>query len=186
MNFFEIVLTAIGLSMDAFAVSICKGLNNKKVALKECLLVGLYFGFFQAFMPILGYFLGSYLKELITIIDHWVVLVLLSAIGLNMILEGSDSGKVYFNVNINFKTMFFAAIATSIDALAVGISFAFLEVNIIPSVLTIGLVTFSFSVIGVKIGSIFGNKYERKSQIVGGIILILIGIKILFEHLNIL
>lgn len=199
MGIAELFVLAIGLSMDAFAVSICKGLETKKIAIKQMMLAGLWFGGFQALMPAIGYFLGQAFAEAIKKYDHWVAFVLLVFIGGNMIREafadeneGEDNadkngneicnGKNCFGV----KTMFVMAVATSIDALAVGVTFAFLKVNIIAAVSFIGVITFIFSFAGVKIGNIFGAKYEKKAQMVGGIILILIGLKILLEHLGVI
>lgn len=186
MSALEIVLISIGLAMDAFAVSICKGLSMKKMSWKKSFIIGLYFGIFQALMPIIGYFLGSTFESLVTKIDHWISFGLLMYIGLNMLKEAFGSDTENCNDNVDFKTMIVLAIATSIDALAVGITFAFLEVNIWLSTLAIGIITFIISIIGVKIGNKFGDKYERKAETVGGLILILIGIKILIEHLGII
>lgn len=185
MSILEIILTSVGLSMDAFAVSICKGLSLKKIDVKKCFIIGLYFGFFQAIMPLIGYFLGVNMKEFIMSIDHWIVFILLAMIGINMVLEAFREEN-NINDKIDFKTMIMLAIATSIDALAVGITFAFLEVNILLAVSLIGIITFAICMIGVKIGNIFGNKYEKKAQVFGGVILILLGLKILLEHLGIL
>ena len=184
MDFFDVVLTGVGVAMDAFAVSICKGLSMKKLDFKKMLVIGFYFGFFQALMPLIGYLLGSSFEKIITSIDHWIVFVLLLLIGINMIREALFEKKEKQNDSVSFKVMLPLAISTSIDALAIGISYAFLKVNIIFAILVIGIITFSISVIGVKIGNKFGNKYEKKSQVVGGIILVLIGFKILFEHLG--
>jgi len=183
MSYFEIFFIAIGLSMDAFAVSICKGLSLKKIELKNSLIVGFYFGLFQTIMPLIGYFLGSSLRDFIISIDHWIVFVLLGFIGLNMIMEDDNNSKKISNQGLDFKTMIVLAIATSIDALAVGITFAFLDVNIFFSTLMIGIITFIICAFGVKIGNVFGHKYERKAQVFGGIVLVLIGLKILMEHL---
>ena len=185
--------------MDAFAVSICKGLETKKIAIKQMMLAGLWFGGFQALMPAIGYFLGQAFAEAIKKYDHWVAFVLLVFIGGNMIREavadenaGEDNadknGNEICNVKDCFgvKTMFIMAVATSIDALAVGVTFAFLKVNIIAAVSFIGVITFIFSFAGVKIGNIFGAKYEKKAQMAGGIILVLIGLKILLEHLGVI
>ena len=186
MSIIEILLIAIGLAMDAFAVSICKGLSMKKMSWKKALIVGSYFGIFQALMPIIGYFLGSTFEDLVTHIDHWIAFCLLVFIGVNMLKEAFAKDSENCNDDVDFKTMFILAIATSIDALAVGITFAFLEVNIWISATMIGLVTFVTSIIGVKIGNKFGDKYERKAETVGGLILIFMGIKILLEHLGII
>ena len=197
MSLIELFILAVGLSMDAFAVAICKGLSLRKVSLKECTKVGLYFGGFQAGMPLIGYFLGVQFKDYITSIDHWIAFILLSFIGINMIREAMDKDEDESIVNLaeaavgeeevnelGFKNMVMLAIATSIDALAVGVTFAFLQVDIVPAVLFIGIVTFALSAIGVKIGNVFGTKYKSKAEAAGGIILILIGLKILFEHLG--
>lgn len=198
MGLIELFILSVGLSMDAFAVSICKGLSLKKVSLKECSKVGLYFGGFQGGMPLIGFILGIQFKDYITSIDHWIAFILLSFIGINMIRESmekdEDGGIVDLTeaavgeeeVNqLGFKNMVILAIATSIDALAVGITFAFLQVDIIPAVSFIAIVTFVLSAIGVKIGNVFGTKYKSKAEFAGGAILILIGMKILLEHLGI-
>ena len=198
MSLIELFILAVGLSMDAFAVAICKGLSLRKVSLKECTKVGLYFGGFQAGMPLIGFILGVQFKDYITSIDHWIAFILLSFIGINMIREAMDKDEDESIVNLaeaavgeeevnelGFKNMVMLAISTSIDALAVGVTFAFLQVDIVPAVLFIGIVTFALSAIGVKIGNVFGTKYKSKAEAAGGIILILIGLKILFEHLGI-
>ena len=182
MGIFEIILTAIALSMDAFAVSICKGLSTRCVSLRHSIITGLYFGFFQALMPVLGYFLGINFQEEIASIDHWIAFALLSLIGISMIKESREDGEG--NDRYDFKTMIVLAIATSIDALAVGISFALLDVEIFSSAATIGFITFAFSAVGVKLGSRLGARSRSVAELVGGIILILIGLKILFEHLG--
>lgn len=188
MNFIELLLIAVGLSMDAFSVSICKGLTTKKFSWRMALLCGLWFGGFQVLMPIAGYFLGAQFQEMIEAYDHWIAFGLLFLIGANMIREAvwekKEEGKE--NGALDFKTMLFLAIATSIDALAVGVSFACIQVKLWSSVVVIGLTTFFFSVLGVKIGNVFGSKYEKSAGIIGGIILILIGLKILLEHLGII
>lgn len=186
MGLMELSLIGISLAMDAFAVSICKGLTIKKNIIKKGIIIGIYFGIFQGLMPLTGYILGNTFEKLITGIDHWIVLIFLSVIGFNMIKDSLKKEKENYDDKIDLKTMIPFAIATSIDALAVGITFSFLKVNIISTVLLIGIITFIICFIGVIIGSKFGNKYEKKSQIVGGIILILIGIKILLEHLQII
>ena len=183
MGLIEILLIAIGLAMDAFAVSICKGLSMTKMNWKKACIIGLYFGLFQAIMPVIGYLLGESFADSVNKIDHWASFILLGTIGINMIKEALSSDKETSNDSIDFKTMIALAIATSIDALAVGITFAFLNTNIYLSAAIIGIITFIISVIGVKIGNKFGDKYERKAQITGGTILIIIGIKILLEHL---
>lgn len=182
MGLIEIFILAIGLSMDAFAVSICKGLSVKKLKPKHCLIAGIYFGGFQAGMPLIGYFLGKQFESLITSVDHWIAFVLLGLIGLNMIKESFEKDEE-LNDSFSLKTMLPLAIATSIDALAVGITFACLKVQIIPAVSMIGLTTFIISAIGVKIGNIFGTKFKSKAEFIGGAVLILIGLKILIEHL---
>lgn len=185
MGIVELFLLAVGLSMDAFAVSICKGLGLGKIRLKDMLIVGAWFGGFQALMPTIGYILGAQFQQYIVQIDHWIAFVLLAFIGAKMIKEAFDNdGEV--DGDLTFKTMLILAVATSIDALAVGITFAFLQVNILFAVLFIGCTTFVISAVGVKIGSIFGLKYKTKAEFCGGAILILIGIKILLEHLGIL
>ena len=188
MNFIELLLIAVGLSMDAFSVSICKGLTTKKFSWRMALLCGLWFGGFQVLMPIAGYFLGAQFQEMIEAYDHWIAFGLLFFIGSNMIREAvwekKEEGKE--NGALDFKTMLFLAIATSIDALAVGVSFACIQVKLWSSLVVIGLTTFVFSVLGVKIGNVFGSKYEKSAGIIGGIILILIGLKILLEHLGII
>ena len=187
MSFVEILLIGIGLSMDAFSVSICKGLTAKKFSWKMALTCGLWFGVFQALMPLIGYFLGIQFEQLITSVDHWIAFGLLLLIGANMIREALSKKDEQSNDSaLDFKTMLLLAIATSIDALAVGISFACIQVKIWSSVLIIGLTTFAFSVLGVKIGNVFGSKFEKSAEIVGGIILILIGLKILLEHLGVI
>ena len=185
MDFLGIVFIAIGLAMDAFAVAVCKGLSLKKITIKNSIIIGFYFGFFQCLMPIVGYFLGISFEGVVTKVDHWVAFFLLVVIGYNMLKEIRENDSDYFDDRIDFKSMFPLAVATSIDALAIGITFAFLKVNIVISSLLIGVITFALSVIGVVIGNKFGNKYKKKAQLVGGIILIFMGVKILFEHLNI-
>lgn len=182
MGIIEILFIGIGLSMDAFAASVCKGLSIKKINLKEILVIGLYFGIFQALMPIIGFLLGNSLGNLIVQIDHWVAFGLLIFIGIGMISEIFEENDECDD-KIDFKSMIMISIATSIDALAVGITFAFLNVKIIPSSILIGFTTFIISAIGVKIGNIYGDKYEKKAKLIGGLILIIIGIKILLEHL---
>lgn len=186
MGIIELLLLSIGLGMDAFAVSICKGISMKKMNWKKACIIGLYFGGFQAIMPILGYFLGSTFESIITSLDHWIAFILLGIIGGNMIKDSFSKECDNFDDNVNFKTMIVLAIATSIDALAVGITFAFLKVNLVLAISLIGIITFILSVVGTKVGNRFGDKYEKKAELVGGIILILLGTKILLEHLNIL
>ena len=187
MDIFTLLAISVALSMDAFSVSICKGLATKKFSFKTALLCGLWFGGFQALMPAIGYFLGAQFEHLIKAFDHWIAFGLLLIIGVNMIREAlseEDDDECDENCGCTgFKTMLMMAIATSIDALAVGVSFAFLEVNIWKSVLVIGITTFLFSFVGVKIGNIFGSRYSKIAEIIGGVILIGIGVKILLEHL---
>lgn len=185
MGLAEIFMLAIALSMDAFAVSICKGLSLGKISWKHMCLAGAWFGVFQALMPAIGYFLGSFFAGYITKIDHWIAFVLLVIIGGNMIKESlGESGQV--DASMTVKSMLLLAIATSIDALAVGVTFAFLRVKIIPAVSFIGVITFICSAVGVKIGSIFGTKYKSKAEFCGGVILIIIGLKILLDGVGIL
>ena len=191
MSLFSLFVIAVGLSMDAFAVAICKGLAMQKITLKKAVTVGLWFGGFQALMPFIGYLLGSQFEQYITSIDHWIAFVLLGLIGGSMIKESRSSacccedGKCG-NASLSAKAMFPLAVATSIDALAVGVTLAFLKVDILPAVTFIGIITFLCSAAGVKIGNIFGEKYKSKAELIGGIILILMGCKILLEHLGIL
>ena len=186
MGLIELFLIAVGLSMDAFAVSVCKGLAMPKCTFKKAAIVGLWFGGFQALMPAIGYILGAQFQETIASIDHWIAFVLLALIGGNMIHEALDNAEEEADASLDVKTMFLLAVATSIDALAIGITFAFLKVNIIPAVCFIGIVTFIISFAGVKIGNVFGARYKNKAEIVGGVILILLGLKILLEHLGFL
>ncbi|MFR9081048.1 MAG: manganese efflux pump MntP family protein [Coprococcus comes] len=186
MGLIELFLIAVGLSMDAFAVSVCKGLAMPKCTFKKAAIVGLWFGGFQALIPAIGYILGAQFQEAIASIDHWIAFVLLALIGGNMIHEALDNDEEEADASLDVKTMFLLAVATSIDALAIGITFAFLKVNIIPAVCFIGIVTFIISFAGVKIGNVFGARYKNKAEIVGGVILILLGLKILLEHLGFL
>ena len=186
MGIIELILLSIGLGMDAFAVSICKGISMKKMDWKKVCIIGLYFGGFQAIMPVIGYFLGSTFESFITNFDHWIAFILLAVIGGNMIKESFSKESESINDDINFKAMIVLAIATSIDALAVGITFAFFKVNIIFAITLIGIITFILSVIGTKVGNRFGDKYENKAEFIGGVILILLGLKILLEHLGML
>ena len=186
MEIYEILLISIGLAMDAFAVSICKGLSMKKMNWKNAVIIALYFGVFQALMPLIGYFLGMTFESIVTTFDHWVAFALLTLIGGGMIKESFDDEDDKKNDRVDFKTMVVLAIATSIDALAVGITFAFFDVNIVLAVSIIGIITFIISVLGVKIGNRFGDKYQNKAQLMGGIILVLLGFKILLEHLEII
>ena len=190
MGIVELLFLAVGLSMDACAVSICKGLAMKKATLKEGAICGIWFGGFQALMPLIGFFLGSLFAQAIEAIDHWIALALLTFIGINMLKEAfskSEECEECSGADLSFKTMLVMAIATSIDALAVGISLAMAgDVNIYLAVILIGVITFALSCAGVKIGNIFGSRFEKKAQAAGGIILILLGIKILLEHLGVL
>ena len=185
MSIWDLFILAVGLSMDAFAVSVCKGLSLGKIKPKHMCIAGAWYGGFQALMPLIGYFLGSFFAEMIEKYDHWVAFVLLAIIGGNMIKEsfGKDE-KVDSSMDV--KSMLLLAIATSIDALAVGVTFAFLQVQIVPAVSFIGVITFIFSAVGVKIGSLFGTKYKSKAELFGGIVLVLIGIKILLEGIGVL
>lgn len=191
MGFFELFLLGVGLSMDAFAVSVCKGLAMKKASIKGMVTCGIWFGGFQALMPLLGYLLGTLFADAIVAFDHWVAFILLAVIGGNMLKE-AFSGEEECpcseeNADMSVKTLFVMAVATSIDALAVGISLAMAgDVNILLAVALIGIITFTLSAAGVKIGSIFGSKFEKKAQIAGGVILIFLGLKILLEHLGVL
>lgn len=185
MGNIELFAIALGLSMDAFAVAIGKGLCLRRSCYKYAAITGLFFGGFQALMPLIGYYLGNQFEDYLTSVDHWIIFALLVMIGTNMILE-SRNDKKEKNDTLNLKNMTILSLATSIDALAVGITFAFLHVNIIAGVTVIGLTTFFLSFAGVKIGNAFGSKFKSKAEIAGGIILILIGIKILLEHLGIL
>jgi len=182
MSFVELFMIAVGLSMDAFAVSVCKGLSIEKMRSKYAVFAGCYFGGFQAIMPLLGYFLGIQFQAAITCFDHWIAFVLLGCIGVNMLRESRDKEKGC-PASFEAKIMIPLAVATSIDALAVGVTFAFLNIQIIPAVLFIGAITFIFSACGVKVGNMFGNRFSSKAELIGGLILIVIGTKILIEHL---
>lgn len=186
MDLLTLLTLAVGLAMDAFAVSICKGLAMREKVLKKGIIVGLWFGGFQALMPTIGFFLGTQFKDQITSIDHWIAFVLLGLIGINMVKEALSNDEEQADDSIAVKEMFMLAVATSIDVLAVGITFAFLNVHIVSAASMIGVCTFLISFAGVKIGNIFGTKYKSKAELAGGIILILLGFKILFEHLHIL
>ena len=185
MSILDLFALAVGLSMDAFAVAICKGLSMDRVTLKKAVIVGLYFGFFQAAMPLAGYFLGAGFADSIGAFDHWIAFALLGFLGVRMIMSAvKKDDDAVFDPNegsVSFKNMFPLAIATSIDALAAGVSFAFLKIDIVPAVSFIGVVTLILSVAGVKIGSVFGLKFKSKAELAGGVILILMGIKILLE-----
>ena len=186
MTLFNLFLIAVGLSMDAFAVSVCKGLAMEKAPLKKAAVAGAWFGSFQALMPLIGYLLGSRFEKYITRIDHWIAFILLALIGINMIKEAFSKEEEKASSTMYFKEMFLLAVATSIDALAVGITFAFLRVDILPAVSLIGITTFLLSIAGVKAGNVFGSRYKSKAELAGGILLILMGTKILLEHLGIL
>ena len=185
MGIGELFLIAVGLSMDACAVSICKGLATGQVRFRHAATAGLYFGGFQALMPLIGYLLGVRFQSMIVAFDHWIAFILLGVIGFNMIRESREEAEC-LDCRFNFRAMLPLAVATSIDALAVGVSFAFLQVNIVAAVIFIGCVTFVFSALGVKVGSVFGTKYKSKAELAGGIVLMLMGTKILLEHLGIL
>lgn len=182
MNFIEILMISIGLAMDAFAVAICKGISCKKVDKKKCMQVGLVFGGFQALMPVIGFYIGAGLRRLVFAIDHFIVFGILVVLGANMIYECFCGKRESMSDEISFKTLIMPAIATSVDALSVGITFAFMRVHIWLAVLVIGIVAFIFSSIGVHIGNTLGNKGEKKAQLLGGLILIFMGIKVLVEH----
>lgn len=187
MGLLELFILAVGLSMDAFAVAVCKGLATEKVNPKHMSITGLWFGGFQALMPLLGFILGAAFEKYVTKVDHWIALILLGAIGANMIKEAFSKEESEADASFGLKTMLVMAIATSIDALAVGITLALLpDINIIAAVSFIGVITFTLSAIGVKLGNVFGAKYKSKAEFAGGAILIILGIKILLEHLGIL
>ncbi len=208
MNLLELFLIAIGLSMDAFAVAICTGLTMPKVTIKKSLVVGLYFGFFQGIMPLMGYMLGTQFSDKIITFDHWIAFALLSIIGSKMLIDsfkkegcadrecpsitctdrecpGGERPKTK-EASLKPAEMLPLALATSIDALAVGVSFAFLNISITPAVLSIGIITLILSMMGVKIGNIFGVKFKSKAELLGGIILVLMGLKILLEHMGVI
>lgn len=184
MNLFDLFVIAVGLSMDAFAVSVCKGLAVKKIGKRHVFSVGMYFGGFQALMPLIGYMVGKQFESMITAIDHWIAFALLAVIGGNMAREAlfGDEEETP-DSSFGFRTMIPLAVATSIDALAVGVTFAFLNVSIIPAVLLIGATTFAISAGGLRVGNMFGTRYKSKAELVGGVILICLGGKILIEHL---
>ena len=190
MNIFDVVLLAVSLSMDAFAVALCKGLALKKIILKNCLTVGAWFGIFQGAMPLLGYLLGSAFADKIQAIDHWVAFVLLAIIGGNMIKEALGKDEECVDCSLGVKAMLPMAIATSIDALAVGVSFAFTEFThdwfVYLAFILIAVITCTLSALGVKIGNIFGTKYKKKAEFAGGAILIILGLKILLEGLGVI
>ena len=188
MSTLSLFILAAALSMDAFAVSVCKGLAMKRVSVKNALIIGLWFGGFQALMPAIGYLLGTQFNQYITSIDHWIAFVLLSFIGISMIKEAisTKDEEEETNPSLSVKTMFLLAVATSIDALAVGITFAFLNTPIIEAITIIGITTMVLSIIGVIVGNFFGSRYKSKAEFIGGLILVLLGLKILLEHLGIL
>lgn len=203
MSLFELFLIAVGLSMDAFAVAICKGLGMKKLDMRQALVIGLFFGGFQALMPTIGWFLGAQFASLVTPIDHWIAFILLAFIGGKMLfdaIKGDDESETAKDgegvpkdgegakgsaLKLDLRELTMLAIATSIDALAVGITFAFLDVDIVLAASFIGVVTFVLSVIGVAVGNQFGSRWEKPSVIVGGVVLILIGVRILLEHIGV-
>ena len=186
----ELLLIGVGLSMDAFAVSVCKGLAMRKVNKKQAFIIGLFFGGFQALMPFIGWALGTQFESYITSIDHWIAFILLALIGGKMVIEATKTEEEQeikqMDPPLDMKEMLLLAIATSIDALAVGITFAFLQYPIVEAMLIIGMTTFVLSIIGVYVGNAFGSRYQKRAEMAGGIILILIGLKILLEHLGIL
>ena len=191
MGYVELVILGVGLAMDAFAVSICKGLNMRKVNKLHCLIIALFFGGFQALMPVIGWLVGRQFERFITTFDHWIAFILLAIIGGKMVIDvfcdKEDDEVCPCEVErLDIKELFLLAVATSIDALAVGITFAFLEVAILPAVTIIGVITFVISWAGVFIGNIFGSRYKNRAELAGGMILILIGTKILFTHLGII
>ena len=190
MNIFDVILLAVSLSMDAFAVALCKGLALKRITLKNCLTVGAWFGFFQGAMPLLGYCLGSAFADKIQAIDHWIAVVLLAIIGGNMIKEALGKDEECVDCSLGVKAMLPMAIATSIDALAVGVSFAFTEFThswfVYLAFILIAVITCTLSAVGVKIGNIFGTKYKKKAEFAGGAILIILGLKILLEGLGVI
>ena len=191
MSIFELFLIAVGLSMDAFAVAICKGLSMRKMNYRHAAVIALFFGGFQALMPLIGWVLGKQFERYITSVDHWIAFILLAIIGMNMIREAlgkddEEEEKCCQGDRLDLKELLMMAIATSIDALAVGVTFAFLQVSIVPAVSLIGITTFVLSLIGVSLGRVFGAKFKSKAEFLGGAILILIGVKILLEHLGVL
>ena len=186
MSLLELFLVAVGLSMDAFAVAICKGLSMKSIDKKYMFLIALFFGGFQALMPLLGYFLGSQFSVYIERVYHWVAFILLALIGGNMIKESRGETEEETYTGISYRELFLLAVATSIDALAVGVTFAFLQVSIRLAVALIGYTTFCLSLVGVVVGNLFGARYKSRAEMTGGLILVFIGVKILLEHLGIL
>lgn len=185
MSLFELFILAVGLSMDAFAVSVCKGLSVRQLSFRHACIAGAYFGGFQALMPLIGFLLGIQFQQYIISIDHWIAFVLLCLIGVNMVMESFKEAEE-LNASFSAMTMLPLAVATSIDALAVGVTFAFLQVNIVPAVLFIGCTTFVLSAIGIKVGNLFGVRYKSRAELVGGVVLIFMGCNILLEHLGLL
>lgn len=183
MSIPELFIIAVGLSMDAFAVSVCKGLSMRKMCRKNAFIVGIYFGGFQALMPTIGYFLGAYFQNTIAAYDHWIAFILLGIIGSNMIRESLNQEEESCDASVAMRDMLILAIATSIDALAVGVTFAFLQVHLLSAVSIIGATTLVLSVIGVKAGTVFGCRYKSRAELAGGVILVFMGIKILIKHL---
>ena len=186
MRFAELFILAVGLSMDAFAVSICKGLSIRALLPRHAVIVGLWFGAFQALMPAIGWLLGASFADKIAAVDHWIAFVLLAFIGGNMIREALSGGEEDCDPSLAPMAMLLLAVATSIDALAVGVTFAFLRVDVAPAVALIGVCTFAISAVGVKIGNVFGARYKSKAELLGGVVLVLIGLKILLGHLGFL
>lgn len=186
MGLIELFILAVGLSMDAFAVSVCKGLAMERVTWRRAVVPGLWFGAFQGLMPLLGWLLGSRFAQYITAVDHWIAFALLVILGVNMLREARRADDGEADASLGVKTMFAMAVATSIDALAVGITFAFLTVDIVPAVCFIACVTFVISTLGVKVGALFGDRLQAKAEALGGIILIVLGLKILLEHVGVL
>ncbi len=184
MSILTILTLAVGLAMDAFAVAICKGLAMKKMSIKKALIIGGYFGFFQGAMPIIGYFLGITFRDSINACDHWIAFGLLAIIGISMIREAMSKEEESVNDSVTFKTMVVLALATSIDALAIGVTFAIIDAPIIKAASLIAIITFILSMVGVKIGNVFGIRYKAKAEFIGGFVLIILGFKILFEHLG--
>ena len=191
MSFIELFLIGVGLSMDAFAAAICQGLSMTRIKWGHALTVGLYFGGFQALMPFIGWMLGSQFADRIQQYDHWIAFILLVLIGGNMIREAlsgdeEDAAQAETDLRLDHKKLFLMAIATSIDALAIGVTFAFLETAILPAIGIIGTTTFFISVAGVAVGCWFGARYKKRAEITGGVILVLLGVKILLEHLGVI
>ncbi len=186
MGLIELFILAVGLSMDAFAVSVCKGLAMERVTWRRAVVPGLWFGAFQGLMPLLGWLLGSRFAQYITAVDHWIAFALLAILGVNMLREARRADDGEADASLGVKTMLAMAVATSIDALAVGITFAFLTVDIVPAVCFIACVTFVISTLGVKVGALFGDRFQAKAEALGGIILIVLGVKLLLEHVGVL